>query len=340
MESAETSHFEPELKAGPEIILIQPIDKTDARYKQYFESYSSSPFEQMHFDNLINFNQNGTFLYEISPEDKKLAHIIWFNNNPDNILPLHEIIPAEDWNELISQPELINRVNNILMESFSQALNFYKWADAPKGFVIEQSKKFGLEAGNFAGIRISFPYIKPLFNAIKNNDQEKIKIDKKHITASIIHELTHCERDDGIISQVPAEIASHIAQFIFDPHDNEIFNEQIARSLEQIEKRLNSQENSNWLNLYDKDIYGALLIIAEKLAEQNQTIKSAIEADGDPYKISTLKILGTLIGESDQEYLKETILPAAMKLTGAELLQIIKDIESKNGAQQDAMEMG
>ena len=226
-----------------------------------------------------------------------------------------------------------------LIESSKQATNFYKWNATPRGFVVEGSKNFGLEAGNIAGIRVSYEEIKPLVDAIKSGDTEEVVRQQKHLAASIVHELTHLERDDGLVSQVQTEIASHISQFIFDPRNNEVFNKQLAYSLKRIEENRSEEKKQKPLNLYDKAQFAALLIVADKLAEHSEIFKSALEADSDPHKIATLRSLGTLIGEPEQKYLVEDVLPTIMKLDNAELLQIVRDIESRYDIQQDVTKM-
>lgn len=95
----------------------------------------------------------------------------------------------------------------------------------PRGFLIEESKRFGMEVGNIHGIRVNFQIIKPLFEVIQKGDIKEIEKQKKYIASPIVHELTHQERDDGLRSTVKTEIASYITQFCFDPKENEIFIE-------------------------------------------------------------------------------------------------------------------
>ena len=260
-------------------------------------------------------------------------------NNPNYELGMYEAIPAETLKDIAEEPELTNRINMALLESSSHAINFYKWTATPSGFVVEGSKNFGLEAGNIAGIRVSFQEIKPLVDAVKNGDTEEVVRQQKHLAASIVHELTHLERDDGLGSQVQSEIASHISQFIFDTHTNEVFNKQLAYSLKRIEENRNEGEKQKPLSLYDKAQFAALLIIADKLAEHSDLIKSAIETDRDPHKIPTLGRLGTLIDDLEEKYLVEDVLPTIMKLDNAALLHMVQDIERRYNIQQDVTKM-
>lgn len=335
----------PEISAEPDLSPAKkvsiPVKRGDERYDHYFKKYSEARIVQLNINNIVALNRHGVFLYEVPSDngEEKLNHVIWIYNNPDQELPVYEVIPTESWTDVANQPALIDRINVALIESSNQATNFYEWNTRPRGFVIEGSKNFGLEVGNIAGIRVSYEEIKPLIDVIKSGDTEGATREQKHLAASIVHELTHLERNVGFVSQVVTEIASHISQFIFDPHNNEVFNRQLAYSLRRIEGNRREGKKQKPLNLYDRARFAALLIVAGMLSEHSEIVKSALKKDTDPHKLTTLRSLGTLIGEPEQKYCVEEVLPTIMRLDNAELLQIIRDIESRYDIRQDVIEI-
>jgi len=292
--------------------------------ENYFENLSDNPYIGLILENTAKLNREGTFLYEVSEkeetekETKRQFHIFWIYNSPEETtLPLSK----ESWKELKENPEFLEKINQILIKNYLQALKFYPWKKSPpRGFIIIESPHFGFEAGDCRGIKISYQEIEPLFGAIKREDKEKIQKISKHLAASFVHELVHNEREEGILSQPETEIASHIAQFLFDPQQNEILNQQFEESLSHIESAQNKSEDKK-VELYDKSQYFAQVLIAKKLAEQNLEYKKILEEDQSPGKIKALRQLKNFIKEEDYRYLKEKFLPEVMETPGSQLLK-------------------
>lgn len=319
---------------------IEGIARIDKRFKEYWENYTTNSLAQANIHNIISLNRDAVYLYEIENEqERRLNHVIWIYNKSEELLYTYETIPQEAWKDLTKQPEIIEEVNKLLIETYNSAIHFYNWRYKPKGFVIEGSKHFGMEAGDIGGIRISYRELMPLIEAIKAKNKKEIDRQQKHLAASIVHELTHLERDDGLISQIKTEIASHIVQFIFNPKNNEIFNQQLEYSLNRIAENKTTKEQQNPLSLYEKAQYIALLIIADELAQYNKVFWKILENDEDPYKLNALKKLQELIDLEAEKYLKSQVLPRIMQMDSNKLMERFREIENKFGIQKSIIEI-
>ncbi len=330
---------------------VAAVKPDDPAYQQYFEHYSSLPIGQEAVSNVVATNPDGVFLFRTSEDGKeKLNHVVWIytaHRDPENHdpfafqLPVYTNISKNDWKEFQADPKLLDRANAILMKCFNEAMNFYPWksTDTPRGLVMEGSKGFGFEGGNFLGIRGSIEEVRPLIAALRENDSVAIAKYQKHLTAVMVHEFTHNERDDGMMSVVDNEIASHIAQFIVDPHKNEIFDQQLSFALNRIEENRTQSDPQKPLSLYDKAQYFALLHITGGLAQRNTALRTTLQSDPDPHKLKTLRSLSVFIQPSDQEYLHRDFLPQIMKTRNEKLMQEAHDLETEHGITRSILEI-
>ncbi len=332
----------PEIKTEIKQEKIERIDNDDQKYKKYWENYANGNLmAQIDIDNTIALNGDAAYLYETDEDEqeKRLNHIIWVRNNPDRALR-YNAIDKQEWKNLTQNPETIKQTNDVLMESYNRVLDFYNWQYKSRGFIIEDNESFGMEVGNFAGIRISYGEITPLIKAIEKRDAEEVKKQQKHIAASLAHELTHRERD-GMLSTIKTEIASHITQFIFDPKNNGIFNKQLKHSLDRITENRNDQtkQEQKPLNLYDKAQYIALLIVADELSQHNETYQDILQNDKDPNKLEALKKIQETISVEDEKYLKVDVLQKIMQTDDDQLIGVLEKIEDKLGIKKSIMEI-
>lgn len=309
---------------------VRPVGETDLLYANYFSNYSRLMTAQLTMDNVLSSRQNAVFLYD-SP-GRGLAHVIWMGKSPNEYWA---DIPRDEWVALKSKPETMERASRVMVESYNQALEFYGWSEKPKGFVVEGSRGFGLEAGNVHGVRVSLQNISPLIKALESGDTAKVQRLRKHFTGEVIHEMTHNERDDGLISQVRTEIASHAAQLIFDPKDNVVYNRQLDESLGNIRK---SRAGAAKPGVYDKAQYAALLIVAERVAGNNPAFMDAVKADGDANKLGALARLPKLISADDERRLREDALPWVMKEDGVRLLESAREVEKRWGVRPGVLD--
>lgn len=322
---------------------VDRVDGEDERYKEYWEKYTSSPLTRTYINKIISLNRRAIYLYETTnkADERRLNHILWIYNNPERMIPIHEAIPQREWKDLSSKSEVIERVNSLLIESYNRVMDFYNWEYKPKGFVIEGSESFGMEAGTIAGVRVSYQEIAPLIKAIETGDEAGAEKQRKHIAASIVHELTHQERDDGLISQVKTEIASHVAQFVFDPKNNKIFNRQLEYSLSRVAENRNpkKEEKLKPLGLYDKAQYIALLIVANELADHSEAFYNVLQNDKDPHKLEALEKLQDSINAEDAQCLKTDVLPRIMRTDNDKLMEKLEEIEDRFGIQRSVVEI-
>ncbi len=294
MRFEEPPQFSPDKQEGKSG-KVRRVDMNNPRTKEYWERCTPNLSLQINIKNIVALNRSSVYLYETEGEEQesRLNHVIWIHNNREDILTsTYRAIDMQEWKNLSQKQEVIEGVNNILIESYNSVLDFYNWNYQPKGFVIEGSEGFGMGAGKGAGIRIIYRKITPLIKAVEVGDIEEVKRQQKHIAASIVHELTHLEKDETM-SRVMTEIASHVIQFIFNPKDNEIFNDQLEFSLIRIAENRKPDgqkpKEQKPLNLYDKAQYIALLITTYELSNHSKVYHDILLNDQDPNKLEALK---------------------------------------------------
>ncbi len=314
-----------ELKLSPPIeSKWQEIPKTDPSFEAYFKDFQKIFRYGRHFS-LFNTEINtGKFLFR--DENGNNKHVIWEFNNDQGY--------QKWWDDVRTTPEITQKVNQDLLGLLENVNNFYPWGSKTEGFIIVGHAGFGMNPGIGEGININYEEIKYLINAYRNGDQQKIDEEKIHLAAQMIHELTHVERDlkgdDALtFGTGPEEIGPHIPQFLFDPENNYIFNRQLKRALDALKTRRDEGKPKESFG-YDWAQYTALLVTADKLAEENQEIKEALEEDSDSSKIECLKKIINLAGSIPKEKRKK-ISFQFMEIANRQLLEQGRTIEDKLG---------
>lgn len=328
----------PEKGEGRNLSLIA-IPSEDERYKKYWNNYTDLSYPRKHVMDTEARNKRGAFVYELEVADGEPAqhHVLWMHNGTSD--GLADPFPSSRWGELREKKETIEKTNEILLRAYDAVKQVYSWEVLPKGFVIEGGQGFGMEKGNFMGIRISLGEVEDLIAGIEKNDEAIIHQNFVHIAASLAHEFTHLEREDGLTSQVSSEIASHIAQFVVEPKENTIFNDQLKYSLRRIVENRGDDNPAKPLNLYDKAQYVALAIVANELAAHNSDINTLIKDDLDPNKLQALQVLQTYIRKEDEDYLKTVVLPEVMKIDNKDLMDKFQQLENRWGVQESIISM-
>lgn len=188
---------------------IEKINRETESAKSYWENYDEYSTVQEMINNIIASNQEGIYLYETRSSNKeqeeRINHVLWFYNNPEQEASSYKEIPAQKWESLSSKPEIIEKVNVSLIQTYKRAMNFYDWKYKPKGFVIDGSKDSNIGAGNIAGIKIGYQKIEPLIKAIEQGDEKEAEKQQKQIADCLVYELTRIEKDEGMVSFVETE---------------------------------------------------------------------------------------------------------------------------------------
>lgn len=303
----------------------EDIPKTDSSFEPYFKDFQKIFKTGRHFS-LFNTQINaGKFLFRNGQGEAK--HVIWEFNNDQGY--------EKWWDDVRTTPEITQKVSQELLDLLENANNFYPWGSKTrKGFIVVGHVGFGMNPGIGEGININYEEIKHLINAHRNGDQQKIDEEKIHLAAQMVHELTHLEHDlrgdDGLsFGAGPEEIGPHIPQFLFDPKNNHIFNRQLKRTLDELKSKRDLGEPKK-SHGYDWAQYTALLVTADKLAEQHSEIKKALEEDSDPSKIEGLKKVIDLAGLISEDHRKD-ISTQLMELTNRQIIERGKVVEDKLG---------
>ncbi len=114
------------------------------------------------------------------------------------------------------QPEILEKLNTILIECLQKAEQWYQWKQQPPGFVVENpTQGWGMARGDAMGIHVNILELRHLAATIQTNNPGKLKRQQTHLTVLVVHEMVHQERDlddlDGMTQTVQGEIPSHIA---------------------------------------------------------------------------------------------------------------------------------
>jgi hypothetical protein len=306
---------------------ISEISQDAPEFKKYFDGLGTKSTNYL-VQNILNTVKDGSYLYSVSKYDnepEQLRHIFWILRDPAKSIPYHHALDSEEYEEVASSPELVSSINQILLEEYEKALGYYAWKHNPSGLVIEHSDAWGMESGAFTGVRISYKEISYLLKALRDNNPERIKKNTEHIGASLVHELTHREREE-IMGNYRNEIASHINQFLFNP-ENHILNNQFSKSLSNAET-----SDKTGLDNYDKASYISLTIIAEELAKISEAYKALRLQDQSALKVNSLRDLNEKLTPEDLDILKRNLIPKIMGMSNDELIDTFAQIspEGKN----------
>lgn len=324
------------MSVSPRARLIKQLvdnDQIQTYVDKYIDNHGGGIISKLTLEELFRSNSSSLKVYEYQQStDKtiKQSHILWERSEPG--LPSIQttksdiIGRAKDWQVWADKPQVVEKANKFLISALIDASNFYPWKSLPNGFVVVYQKGFGMEMGSSAGIRVGFDYIKGLFKAIELGNEESIQREINDVTASIVHEMTHLEREEDPSQHPRREIASHISQYIFNPRDNELFNEQLEETFNKIEKtRLPDTEIK--LDLYDQAQYITLMLIADEVSKVNSAVASMLNKDKDPNKLPTLRLLGSLLTDDDISHLKTNFLPNTIHVKGDELIGRFRETE-------------
>jgi len=302
----------------------QEIPKIEPSFEAYFKDFQNIFRYGRHFS-LFNTQINaGKYLFR--DENGKNKHVIWEFNNDQGY--------DKWWDDVKTTPEITQKVSQDLLGLLESVNNFYPWGSKTEGFIIVGHAGFGMNPGIGEGININYEEIKHLIKAYRDGDQQKIASEKVNLAAQMIHELTHVERDlagdDALtMGTGPEEIGPHIPQFLFDPKNNNVFNRQLKRALDELKTRRDEGRPKQSFG-YDWAQYTALLLTADKLAEEHPEIKKALEEDSDPSKIQGLKKVIDLAGSIPEDKRKK-ISVQFMKIANRQLLEQSKMVEDKLG---------
>ncbi|HCM67646.1 MAG TPA: hypothetical protein DIS62_01410, partial [Candidatus Kerfeldbacteria bacterium] len=305
------------------------VARDDPAYKSYIDAFAAG---SIYRENLISINGDTTYLYRIhrrNGQNPQSIHIIWAIRE-DIANQLMVPIKPTDWASLRDDPVLLERVNQVLAESFQEAVDFYPWKEkTPSGMVIEGKETFGFEAGNIAGVRVGIRQLDALIVRIRQENVNAVEEQKIHLAASFVHELTHRERDEGIPSDYTSEIVSSIAQFLLAPRGNPELASQIAHLLQRLER------NQNIDATYDVAWYIALSLLADQLVDHNVSLKALFDADPSPYKFSALARLEGALMQEDIILLRGTVLSRFMGMSQEDLIGQFQRSQKRLGISRD-----
>lgn len=295
------------------------IPKTDPKYENYFKEYSS---KDNRLGNIFNLNRNGAFLFEHNDQPK---HVIWQFNDRNGY--------GYWWDDVRTTPEITLKVSQDLLDLAERARGFYPWDSKIEGFVAVMNLSFGMNPGSGEGMNVNYLVLKRLISAYRENDQGKISEMKTHLAAGMVHELTHLEHDlrgddSRSTGAGPEEIGPHIPQFLFDPKNNHFFNREKG-SLDRLKSARDEGQPQESFG-YDWAQYTALLVTADRLAEENPEIKDALEEDNHPSKIEGLKKVIDLAGEVSEQT-RKAIAASFMEITNAQIVERARTVEGKLG---------
>jgi hypothetical protein len=73
--------------------------------------------------NFLGLNPRGVFACELPVRDTKIPKtLLWYYNESDNAIPVHEQIPVSSWRELVDNQQLFEKVNKEVAIQLQKAL--------------------------------------------------------------------------------------------------------------------------------------------------------------------------------------------------------------------------
>ena len=319
------------------------------RYHDYVNSYSQSApdasysidgIKTMLFDNWETVSLYHNPSQEEIPEN--LIAITWLKERN-----YRQQIPDKEWENL--DMDTMKKVNQFLLSAYNNALQIYPWQYPQKGLLISGDWRFEMAVSNVPEhIIFSFDHaIRPIIDVIQTNDRDAIERFHIHISASIVHELTHIERNDeaGSVHDWEDEVISHAVEFLYDPKGNIFTKKQIVRILNRIKQRrdqpgtLEDDLDNEEKRIIDKTRYVSLLFIADFLAKNNSNLQSLLDQDTDPNKLNALRDLLQVLNTNDLNFLHTYVIEILMKLPRNQIEIAYKKISNKYSINQDAVKI-
>lgn len=316
---------------------------TDPAFAEHFRAVRDSWLMGRIVQTFRNNNPEGIFLYTTGPDSYR--HILWLYNNPNGAVPGQRAIQRDQWEQLQTQPEILKKLNAILIECLQKAEQWYQWKQQPPGFVIENpTRGWGMARGDAMGINVNVLELRHLAAIVQTNDPNKLKRQQTHLAASVVHEMVHRERNsaegdlDGMAQTIQGEIPSHVAQFLFAPETNMRFRSQLEVAYKNIAQRRESTEAEK-IGLYDKAQYSALIIVAEILSRSNARVADALRTDSDLHKLNALRQLPDLVDNEEASQLTQALMPEMLSEEGDALLARARTAERQLGVEQSVLDM-
>ncbi len=229
--------------------------------------------------NFLNDPRNTAVVYRMANRagKERNLHLGWAFEVDDGV---HKPITEPE----LRNPAAIEAVNAVFVEAFRETVQAYDWQDVRWSLVVEGSSGFGLEAGASLGIRASsVNEVLPLLQALQSGDEARIRRNAAFFTASLAHEFAHNHRDEaaGFSMAREREVVSQMAQFLFNPAENAIFNESVAADLDKLRVPVAGRSPKEAFNYeYYEAMRIALVLVADlALSSRGEFPEIAAEAD-------------------------------------------------------------
>ena len=224
-------------------------------------------------------------------------------------------------------PSLMVRIDELLLKSFVEAVNFYEWRYVPKGLVISgdnvlaDASTGAMETfGNDAlGIGVGRQLTDYLF---RTSDAKLQRILGDSVKSMFVHELTHLHKKDF------GEIVEFAMNLMFNPKNNTLMIADFRSNLDSwISKQYELEDHDAMKHggPYEFQRYMGLMLVANEFAKHNPRIRRLFDSDDTENRFVAAKSFLDMMNESD---LKKVIASGFIdRLLDGDIVELVKQID-------------
>lgn len=261
-------------------------------------------------------------LYGIRPNGKfREAHVVWMFGETANTISkeqdfFYEIgairddddttfdkIPNRVFERLYKDPALLAKINEVLVASYMDTLEFNDWKFIPKGLTVAGTNFFAsvhqfhmLHFGNDAlGLEIGMSMIEDIIA----RKEESVDALRKIVSPIITHEMVHMQA-----SQAGETHAYAIEMLLINQEDESevgALRDDLGIVKVNLEKGLELS-----LNDYYSQVYKGMVLAIDEFAKHNVEIAELFKKDKTKYKVDSVLAAMDMIREYDTRAAKES----------------------------------
>lgn len=248
----------PAAPAGP-----VEISRDSPEFAAYLAEFPRrfSGLARLNPQNLFATNRASTYLFRMPSGE--ILHVTWQLRLTEGALTSETALRAEDRARYDGATRAdISRRLAVMMAEANQA---HPWRRVPPGILITGDSNYAFEMGTVFGIRASEQNeIRPLLEALRANDADRVRRNEVYMTGEMIHEMVHRERGEDLSFGNPeSEVVTQLIQFLANPVDDAILLDQFGRALDNREALLGNPALP--ANYYETAIETVLLLLGNAL---------------------------------------------------------------------------
>ncbi|MBF0569648.1 MAG: hypothetical protein HQL18_02600, partial [Candidatus Omnitrophica bacterium] len=308
---------------------LEALSEQDPEYGKYIDPRRFDDFDGPNWSRAFS-KSNKFYVFRIKDNkgEEHNLHVIF------DFVGINSGVKIPIQNKTEYDSEVWQQTAEIMARASVEARNYAPWVEDHEGspFVTGARIAMNSAANGGLGLNVGFDaHVKPLMEAIRNNDVDAVEKEKKHITASMVHEKTHEDRDEIMGSNSAGlETASHINQYLFDPKGNVIFNKQLRTALKNYFENVGKEtKDPKFDPVYDVGMYRALLIVGFFLSLINPEYRKVfMEGNPQGFQPALEALIGRPMDAKEADFMKKVVVPVLSRKDSVALEDVVLAIQN------------